>query len=423
MVGSIFLCLICHVSSFSIPHERRSRSLAITTVIDAARTTTITKQKIIDTSDDDNDSYDSDDEVASSASTWATYAVLFSSLSDGIIPNDGARSFLRYSLANTLLSEVVQQKEDVLKQSAEFSPCNGPNIDTLDKLESIDQILDQGRQLSFEHDLNAVNKWSYKAMAEYNMENEDSINIRLLYIPTAMYALNPNSSNSPGKQLQRKRADGKKRRTQLLKLINDIVSDTFKYNDCDSDRVCINLLATTLDLADGSIKQSEVIGSNNNTDKGIFPANDKEALSTWNPHIIYIEGGNTFWLQSCIEKGQYSSLIKNACIGKNGSIFMGKSAGAIVAGSTIATATWKGWDDPSVVEGRETYNDWLDCKGFEFSGNCISYFPHMSDDWTDLIEEKVKEQGLDKESLFCLREEDACCVIGSKKLAFLASAG
>jgi peptidase E len=61
-------------------------------------------------------------------------------------------------------------------------------------------------------------------------------------------------------------------------------------------------------------------------DSSIFPTNDKEAISTW-PHLIYVEGGNTFWLQHCIEKGDYSTLLKNACIGSSGAVYMGKSAG------------------------------------------------------------------------------------------------
>jgi peptidase E len=40
---------------------------------------------------------------------------------------------------------------------------------------------------------------------------------------------------------------------------------------------------------------------------------------------------------------------------EQGILYVGKSAGAIVTGQTIATALWKGWDDPTVVEGL------LDC--------------------------------------------------------------
>jgi len=147
-------------------------------------------------------------------------------------------------------------------------------------------------------------------------------------------------------------------------------------NDDDDSEIKFNLLAITLDLDDGSLKQP--VGSD---DTSLFPKDDKDAISTW-PYLIYVEGGNTFWLQHCIEKGDYSTLLKNACIGSSGAVYMGKSAGgklyvlelgkkcllsyhmliilsphiicsnsctskAIVAGSNISTATWKGWDDPA----------------------------------------------------------------------------
>ena len=61
-------------------------------------------------------------------------------------------------------------------------------------------------------------------------------------------------------------------------------------------------------------------------DTSLFPTDDKEAISSW-PHLIYVEGGNTFWLKHCIDKGDYSTLLKNACVGSSGAVYMGKSAG------------------------------------------------------------------------------------------------
>lgn len=72
-----------------------------------------------------------------------------------------------------------------------------------------------------------------------------------------------------------------------------------------------------------------------------------------------------------------------------------------------------------MVPGKESYDDWLDCRGFGFSG-INSNFPHMSSDWEDLVKEKTKDQDLDAD-ICCLREEDACCVIGSKKSSFVLS--
>mmetsp|Transcript_32397 Transcript_32397/g.62038 ORF Transcript_32397/g.62038 Transcript_32397/m.62038 type:complete len:114 (+) Transcript_32397:239-580(+) len=108
---------------------------------------------------------------------------------------------------------------------------------------------------------------------------------------------------------------------------------------------------------------------------------------------------------------------------------MGKSAGAIVAGRAVATATWKGWDDPSIVPGKGTYEDWIDSRGLEMLGDC-SFFPHMSDDWVELVEEKKKnvlnriDNDDDEEiKVICLREEDVCCVGGGRKRYFSIQSG
>ena len=50
------------------------------------------------------------------------------------------------------------------------------------------------------------------------------LHLRVLYIPTAMYALNPQSTSTPGRQRQHARADGKEQRDQLIKLLKDIFS-------------------------------------------------------------------------------------------------------------------------------------------------------------------------------------------------------
>merc|ERR1712071_531115 len=98
-------------------------------------------------------------------------------------------------------------------------------------------------------------------------------------------------------------------------------------------------------------------------DTSLFPTNGKEAINEWAPHLIYVEGGNTFWLQHCIEKGNWGPLLLDACTGEDAAVYCGKSAGAIIAGKMMETATWKGWDDPSVIEGRERYEDWKDVPG------------------------------------------------------------
>ena len=349
-----------------------------------------------------------DDDDGRSSSCWATYALLFSSLSDGILPNDDAKSFLRYSLVNSLLREHIVHKEGLLESSVKFSPCNGPNTDTLRKMERFDLLLERGRELfpsdvtAASYDNESIDAWSDETLGQLQSDRMNELHLRVLYIPTAMYALNPQSTNTPGKQRQRARADGKQRRDQLLNLLKDLFPQQ------------VNLLAVTLDLDDGSLKQP--YGSEN---KSLFPENDIASFSTWHPHLIYVEGGNTFWLQHCIDKGGYAKLIKGACTGNGSAVYCGKSAGAIVAGKCVATATWKEWDDPSIVPEKQIYSDWLQCQGMEFVGQ-HSFFPHMSDAWSETVRERVERHNLvGSNSVYCLHEQDACCVMGERKLAFL----
>jgi hypothetical protein len=74
---------------------------------------------------------------------------------------------------------------------------------------------------------------------------------------------------------------------------------------------------------------------------------------------------------------------------------------------------YQGWDDPSVVPGKETYDDWKGVKGFGLVGDS-SFFPHMGDQWKELVAEK--QNGMPATSkVYCLRDEEVCCVDGRTK--------
>jgi hypothetical protein len=252
-----------------------------------------------------------------------------------------------------------------------------------------------------------------------------------------MYAPDPRSSSTPGRQRQRARADGKKRRDKLLRLVEDLLTidddedDDDDHRDDDRRRRRIGVLSTTLDLDDGSLKHN--FGSD---DASLFPRDGSAALATWRPHLVYVEGGNTFWLRHCMGKGPgpgpgggYVGLVRDACAGPRGfAVYLGKSAGAIVAGRDVSTATWKGWDDPSVVPGRRmggaSNDDWSDLPGLDLAGG-RSFFPHMSDEWADTVRERTREMTTDDdaedEGLVCLGERDALCVMGDERLLIMTS--
>jgi peptidase E len=362
---------------------------------------------------------------------FLNYGILISSFTDGILgsphPKDrDSKIFLKYSLLSLFAMDIRNKLEDEVEDSVKYSPCAGPNIDYLNSLETLDSIL-QSNSENY-NDMKHMNK--IHVLKEYlqsylreNANDSPLINLKLLYIPTAMYALRSDSQNTPGKQRQRARADGKKRRDQLVSFLQSVLDEELNIG---SKHTCISTV--TLDLDDGSIKQ---LYHTSHKDASItFPSNGKDALTVWNPHIIYIEGGNTFWLWHCIDKGDWKQLIVDACCtekdsSRRPSLYIGKSAGAIVAGKYVETACWKGWDDPSIVPGREEYNDWKNCIGLNMAGGA-SFFPHMNEEWTDLVEEKMSEMGLHrqkdldhKHGLYALDDNSACCIEGSLKTVML----
>jgi len=66
---------------------------------------------------------------------------------------------------------------------------------------------------------------------------------------------------------------------------------------------------------------------------------------------VWVTGGNTFFLWHHMVQSGTAALIANRVA--DGCLYVGQSAGSIVAGESIETAYWKGWDDPAVVPGAD----------------------------------------------------------------------
>ena len=102
--------------------------------------------------------------------------------------------------------------------------------------------------------------------------------------------------------------------------------------------------------------------------------------------VIYVDGGNTFYLQKHILATDFWSIAKTSM--GMGSLYMGSSAGAIVAGRSIKTAYWKGWDDPAAAKEMEWNEDTLRGSGI----SPFSVFPHYEPSAHDgLIDERRQE--------------------------------
>ena len=171
---------------------------------------------------------------------WLDHGLLLSSFSDGLLPNRPAIDFLMRGLVKGLWKERLRQAETDVAESAIQSPCCGPDSEALLKMESADKVLGGLAEGSYDW------REALESLKKIDNVSEDKpLELRFLYIPTALYALRKDSANSPGKQRQRARADGKKRRTQIAQLLSSELG------------VSTQVLTATLDLDDGSIKQPE----------------------------------------------------------------------------------------------------------------------------------------------------------------------
>jgi peptidase E len=139
---------------------------------------------------------------------------------------------------------------------------------------------------------------------------------KLVYIPTASYAPDRSSLKSVGEQRRRARYDAEQK---------------------------MELIRSTLSLQTSAMLELDTAGTT--------PQKLTDQLS--DADVIYVDGGNTFYLQRhMIETGFWDAALPAM---EGGCLYIGASAGGIVAGKSIGTAYWKGWDDPRAA--GETY-DW-----------------------------------------------------------------
>ena len=312
------------------------------------------------------------------------------------------------------MSCMMDQEASRLNQTfALSSPCQGQDPVAPQALDMADRqvpINDKGRTLLSELFIDNSNRTS----------NGGGV-LRFIYVPTARYAMKSNTTDTPDTQRQRAQTEAKKRRSQIITMLSSIFFEPeFQENQ-------IRIHSVNLDFDDGSIEDRE--GSLNESD---FPKTGKEALREWNPHLIYVDGGNTFWLYHCMEKGGWRSDLmdliaptpRKYALADNSTnkehsrasttattVYCGRSAGAILAGAKIETATWKQRNDPSVVPGRECYDAWRGISGLDLLGGS-SIFPHMAEQWASLVAEKMP--GLDSH-VYCISDSQMCLVDGEQQ--------
>ena len=114
--------------------------------------------------------------------------------------------------------------------------------------------------------------------------------------------------------------------------------------------------------------------------------------------IIYVQGGNTYYLLKQMRKSGFDKIIKKLLT--KGIIYIGVSAGSIVAGETIETAGWLG--DKNTV-------NLMSLKGLKLAKSNI--FVHYKPEHAEIIKQKSKKI---KKKLRILTDEQALFVFGKK---------
>ena len=102
-------------------------------------------------------------------------------------------------------------------------------------------------------------------------------------------------------------------------------------------------------------------------DVDVFNLGENEFADSKSYDVIYVCGGNTFSILDRMRKTGIQKFIKDA-VNNNQSLYLGVSAGSIIAGPNIEIAGWGSEGDKNEV-------DLKDLGGFGFTD--ISIFPHF----------------------------------------------
>ncbi len=114
--------------------------------------------------------------------------------------------------------------------------------------------------------------------------------------------------------------------------------------------------------------------------------------------IIFVEGGNTFYLLRAMRQCNFERVVRKLL--KLGKVYIGASAGSIVAGKTIETAGWKN-GDKNIVGLRNL-------KGL----NLVPYniFVHYQPEHAEIIKKNMKSARKRKKRLKILTDDQALLV-------------
>ncbi len=146
-----------------------------------------------------------------------------------------------------------------------------------------------------------------------------------------------------------------------------------------------------------NVEEIDIEGKNKSQLMKLFESKD----------IIFVEGGNTFYLLKAIRQSSFEIVIKKLL--KRGKVYIGASAGSIVAGKTIETAGWKGgeYEDKNFVKLRNL-------KGMNLVP--FNIFVHYQPEHAEIIKQKIKSPRKRRKKLRILTDDQAILVQGSERI-------
>ena len=117
--------------------------------------------------------------------------------------------------------------------------------------------------------------------------------------------------------------------------------------------------------------------------------------------IIYVQGGNTFYLLQAVKESGFNRVIKKLI--DNGVIYIGVSAGSLICGPTIETASWQGtWPDKNIVKLKNLKG--LNLVPFNL---CVHYDPQWQKTVkAELAKSKIKTRILTDQQGFLVKNNE-----------------
>jgi dipeptidase E len=122
--------------------------------------------------------------------------------------------------------------------------------------------------------------------------------------------------------------------------------------------------------------------------------------------IIYVEGGNTFYLLNAMRRCNFEKTIRKLL--KEGKVYIGSSAGSMVVGKTIEASVWRG-------EARGVDKNTTGLKNLK-GLNLVPFdiFVHYTPEYEAIIKQKIKNPKKRAKNLRIITDDQAILVQGKE---------